>query len=316
MKKIVLIFVVLISFTTLIYPIDVKEIIRNLDRNEVYNTIRYDGIMIIYNEGKKYEKTFKTYAKGNKNFFMEFTNQDDEGTKYMKKDGKLYVYTDDLEKVMPITGHMLKESMMGSDLSYEDTVENDKLLDQYDPVIINETKFDGKTKFKGNDVWIIKLIAKIPERININDFENRVVKKIKSSKKKERTVNFINQYYSKKEGIYILKNNLKDEDRIKIHYKLSALKYIKPSPYGKQIMWVDKERAVALKTDIYSASGKNKLKEIILLNAEDIGGRYFPIEIQMKNLLRKDSKTVFKMNSIKLDIDISDGMFSLKNLER
>ena len=272
--------------------------------------------MIIYNEGKKYEKTFKTYAKGSKNFFMEFINQDDKGTKYMKKDGRLYVYTDDLEKVMPITGHMLKESMMGSDLSYEDTIENETLLDQYDPVIIDETKFDGNTKFKGNDVWVIKLIAKIPKKINTNDFENRVFKKIKSSKKKERTHKFINQYYSNKEGLYILKKDLQDEDKIKIHYKLSALKYIKPSPYGKQIMWVNKDEIAALKVEIYSASGRNKLKEILLLNAKDIGGRYFPIELQIKNLLRKDSKTVFKMNNIKLDIDIPDGMFSLKNLEK
>ena len=81
-------------------------------------------------------------------------------------------------------------------------------------------------------------------------------------------------------------------------------------------MWVNKDEIAALKVEIYSASGRNKLKEILLLNAKDISGRYFPIELQIKNLLRKDSKTVFKMNNIKLDIDIPDGMFSLKNLEK
>ena len=140
---------------------------------------------------------------------MEFINQDDLGTKYMKKEGNLYVYTDDLEKILPITGHMLKESMMGSDLSYEDTVENEKLINQYDPVIVEEKKFEDETKFKGKDVWLIKLIAKVPVKININDFEKRVLNKIKSNRKKTQTFDFINTYYSIKGSDYILKNNLK-----------------------------------------------------------------------------------------------------------
>jgi hypothetical protein len=36
---------------------------------------------------------------------------------------------------MLISGHMLKESMMGSDMSYEDTINNETLESRYDPVL-------------------------------------------------------------------------------------------------------------------------------------------------------------------------------------
>ncbi|MCK4798008.1 MAG: outer membrane lipoprotein-sorting protein, partial [Spirochaetes bacterium] len=234
MKK-TLIISVIILITISAFSIEVKDIVRKLDNNEVYDSIKFEGDMDIYLSGKKYEKTFYSYAKGNKNFFMEFTNFDDQGTKYMKKEGNLFVYTEDLEEVMPITGHMLRESMMGSDLSYEDAIDNETLESQYNAKIIEETKFNGDTKFRGKDVWVLELNAK------------------------RKTVS-----------------------------------------YAKQKIWVDKETFAALKVEQYALSGA-KLKEMLLLDAKWIDKRYFATEIQVKDLLRKDSKTVFKMNKIELD---------------
>lgn len=249
MKK-TLIISVIILITISAFSIEVKDIVRKLDNNEVYDSIKFEGDMDIYLSGKKYEKTFYSYAKGNKNFFMEFTNFDDQGTKYMKKEGNLFVYTEDLEEVMPITGHMLRESMMGSDLSYEDAIDNETLESQYNAKIIEETKFNGDTKFRGKDVWVLELNAK------------------------RKTVS-----------------------------------------YAKQKIWVDKETFAALKVEQYALSGA-KLKEMLLLDAKWIDKRYFATEIQVKDLLRKDSKTVFKMNKIELDVEIPDRMFSLRNLEK
>src|SRR4030042_3544995 len=120
MKKNYLIIILLFLMIYNISAADVLTIIRKLDNNEVFDSIKYDAKMIINISGKKYEKTFYSYAKGRLNYFIEFTNSDDKGTKYLKKDGNLFVFTEDLEEVMPITGHMLRESMMGSDVSYED----------------------------------------------------------------------------------------------------------------------------------------------------------------------------------------------------
>ncbi|HOL57907.1 MAG TPA: outer membrane lipoprotein-sorting protein, partial [Spirochaetota bacterium] len=75
----------------LIFSQDANTILKNIDNNQVYDSIKYEGEMIIYISGKKYVKTFKTLARGNKEFFTEFTNQDDLGTKYLKIEGTLYV---------------------------------------------------------------------------------------------------------------------------------------------------------------------------------------------------------------------------------
>lgn len=250
MKRSFIIVCLLLFIAMNIFCVDPIDIVRKLDNNEIYSSIKYSGEMIITISGKKYEKTFISYAKGNKNSFMEFTNPDDEGTKYMKKDGNMFVYSEDLEEVMPITGHMLRESMMGSDLSYEDAVENDTLESQYNVKIVAEIKFDDDTNFKGRDVWVLELTAK---------------KKAVS--------------------------------------------------YAKQKIWVDKETFAGIKVEQYALSG-TKLKEWLILDAKWIGDRYFTTEVQVRDLLRKDSKTIFKLIEIELDVDIPDRMFSLRNLEQ
>ena len=240
---------ILLVISIMIYWIELSEIVAKLDNNQVFKTIKYDGNFIIYNSGKKYEKTFFSYAKGSSEYYIEFTNSGDLGTKYLKYQGTLYVYTEDLESYMAITGHMLKESLMGSDLSYEDAVNNDTLESQYTYKIINEAVFPDDTNFKGRNCWIIEFDAKT-----------------------------------------------------------------KTVSYAKRVIWVDKETYAPLKEELYALSGA-KLKENLILNAKWIGNRYFPIEIQMRNLLRKDSRTIFTMDNIALDVDVPERYFSLKALK-
>lgn len=144
----------LIYFTMFSFGENALSILKKIDTNQVYNTIRFDGEIVIENNNKKSVKTFKAYAKGDKSYFNEFTNNEDLGTKYLKKDGSLYLYNPEVEEVIPIVGHMLKQSMMGSDMSYEDMINNDNLSDQYIPKIIEEKKFDNR------DVWVMELIGK------------------------------------------------------------------------------------------------------------------------------------------------------------
>ncbi|HOV15325.1 MAG TPA: outer membrane lipoprotein-sorting protein, partial [Spirochaetota bacterium] len=231
-------------FSLNLFSQDVLTIIRNLDKNEIYESIKYEGEMIIETSGKKYVKTFFAYGQGTKNSFIEFTNQDDAGTKYLKTEGKLFIYSPDSEEVIPITGHMLKESMMGSDMSYEDTIDNDTLESRYNAKILKEEEYLGKMCF------VLELIAK---------------KKTES--------------------------------------------------YPKQIIWVDKENFNGLKAELFALSGA-KLKEQKILEVKKIGNRFFPILTEVRDLLRKNSKTTFKMNSVELDIKIPSNTFTLKNLNR
>jgi len=130
------------------------ELLRRVDDNEIYSTIEYDGEMIIEYQNRRYVKNLKGWARGNTDSFIEFNNPEDRGTKYLKTGGRLYVYSPDTEKVMLISGHMLKESMMGSDMSYEDTLDNASLSSRYDPVLA------GPETWNGRPAWVLELNAK------------------------------------------------------------------------------------------------------------------------------------------------------------
>jgi outer membrane lipoprotein-sorting protein len=220
------------------------ELLRRVDDNEIYQTIVYEGQMIIEYQNRRYVKTMKAWGRANNDSFIEFTNREDSGTKYLKKDGRLYVYSPDTEEVMLISGHMLKESMMGSDLSYEDTINNDTLTSRYTPVL------SGSEVWNGRGCWVLDLTAK---------------KKTES--------------------------------------------------YPKQKLWIDKENGDMLHNEQFALSGA-KLKEFSLLKVDVIGGKRFPVEYEMRDMLRKNSKTTFVMSSVVLDKPIADSVFSQRNLEK
>jgi len=130
------------------------ELLKRVDTNEVYSSIQYDGEMIIEYQNRRYVKVMKAWARGNADSFIEFTNSEDKGYKYLKKNGRLYMYSPDTEKVEPISGNMLKDSMMGSDLSYGDTIDNATLSSRYNPVLKGSETWNGRT------AWVLELNAK------------------------------------------------------------------------------------------------------------------------------------------------------------
>jgi outer membrane lipoprotein-sorting protein len=242
-KKILL--VTMMLFTAgLAFSQTAAELLKRIDENKIYSTIEYEGEMIIEYGNRRYVKAMKAWGRGNTDSFIEFTNPEDKGTKYLRTGGRLYVYSPDTEQVMLISGHMLKESMMGSDMSYEDTLNNETLASRYDPVIA------GSEIVNGRDSWVLELKAK---------------KKTES--------------------------------------------------YPSRKLWIDKENGDLLHYELFALSGV-KLKEYTLLKVEVIGGRRFPVEGEMSDLMRKGSKTKFVMKNVVMDKPIPDSVFSRRNLER
>lgn len=226
------------------YPQNAEELLRAVDDNEVFSTIAYDGEMVIEYQNRRYVKTVKGWGRGNTDSFIEFTNQEDRGAKYLKTGGRLYAYSPDTEKVMLISGHMLKESMMGSDLSYEDTVNNDRLSDRY------AAKLAGTEVFNGRECWVLELTAK-----------------------------------SRAES------------------------------YPARKLWIDKQNRDVLHTELFALSGA-KLKEYTALTVEVFDNRRFPTRYEMRDLLRKGSRTTFTMRNVSLDRPVADSVFSQRNLGR
>ncbi len=138
-----------------VFAISADEILLRLDKNEVFNSQEAVATMVIQKGGKKLTKNMKIWGVKEKNkFFVEFTNPEDKGVKYLRIDKELWIYFPDADDVMKISGHMLRQGMMGSDVSYEDMLSDEDYRSRYDAKLL------GSTNLNGIDCYVIELVAK------------------------------------------------------------------------------------------------------------------------------------------------------------
>ncbi|MCL2070588.1 MAG: outer membrane lipoprotein-sorting protein [Treponema sp.] len=152
-KKLILLTLIVFVAGGFAFSQTAMQILQTVDNNEVFNTIQYEGEMIIEHNNRRVVRTMNAWARGNDDSFMEFTNREDQGTRYLRARGRLMVYSPDIEGVMLISGHMLRESMMGSDLSYEDTMDNAPLSARYTPELLRTETLNGRS------AWVLELTA-------------------------------------------------------------------------------------------------------------------------------------------------------------
>ncbi|MBN1595984.1 outer membrane lipoprotein-sorting protein [candidate division FCPU426 bacterium] len=135
-----------------------SDIIRKVDGNQVFSTETFKAKMVIAKDKRTLTKTFYGYGqKQDMKSFMEFTNPEDKGVKYLKLDDELWIYFPDADDVMKISGHMLRQGMMGSDISYEDMLENDSIEEKYDSRLLEDKQVDGR------ECYVVELQAKKPD---------------------------------------------------------------------------------------------------------------------------------------------------------
>jgi len=222
--------------------ITAEEIINMRDDNEYFDTAQMEADMIIVSGSRKITKTM-TALTDKKNSLAEFTNPQDRGTKFLKIEGDLWMFFPDAEEIIKISGHMLNQGMMGSDFSYQDLMESDKLTDLYDFKIIKEEELDGRP------CYVLEGIAR--------------------------------------EGVKV--------------------------SYYRRVSWIDKERFIGLKEELYAESGRI-LKETKANKIEEIEGRWIAVDSVMENKLRKDTYTQFILIQINFNPEIPEETFSLQNL--
>jgi len=221
------------------------ELLASMDKNRDYESMTYTGVMKITLGGQLRTKTMKTESLiKKKKSVVEFINPEDKGTKYLMLGSELWIYFAEEDDVVKISGHMLKEGMMGSDVSYEDALSGDTLSQKYDMSVTGEEALDGKA------CYVLELNAKVPE-----------------------------------------------------------------APYAKRKMWVEKSTYVALKEEMYAKSGK-LLKVSKVLEVRSVDGRNVPSKVEMSNMLRGNSKTVFEMTEMKINPTLSEDRFTMQFLRR
>jgi outer membrane lipoprotein-sorting protein len=132
------------------------EILKQIDSNMLYEQRTANATMTIVRPNRNPKVMEMTiYSEGLDKAAIEFTAPAREkGTRFLKLEDNLWIYMPSTEKVMKISGHMLRQSMMGSDFSYEDSVRNESLEDLF------LAELEGEEKVNGRQCHVIRLSSK------------------------------------------------------------------------------------------------------------------------------------------------------------
>ena len=150
--------IILISFSFILgqpNELTVQEIISAMDDNLNAKSRVLTSKMIVH--GRRSSRTIesKNWVVGINQAFTEYLSPPREaGTKMLKLDDKLWTYSPQTDRVIQISGHMLRQSVMGSDMSYNDMMEDRPLSELYDAIL------EGSIIIDGRDHWIMLLKAK------------------------------------------------------------------------------------------------------------------------------------------------------------
>lgn len=224
---------------------DAQTILDKIDQNMASENRVLTSKMLIH--GRRTDRTIesKSWSIGDQKSFTEYLSPAREkGTKMLKLEDKLWMYSPSTDRIIQISGHMLRQSVMGSDLSYEDMMDDQTLKDNYDATVTTSDTASGR------QCWVLELNAK--------------------------------------------KKN---------------------TAYFKRKIWVDRERFVPLKEDLFAKSGK-LLKRLTLTDVVYIENRWFPKRMIFKDMLKEGKGTEFIIDTIKFDQKIAKSRFSKASLRR
>ena len=106
-----------------------KEILERIDKNMASKSTISTSKMVIHGARQTRTIEAKSWGMGDKKSFTEYlAPAREKGTKMLKLEDKLWIYSPGSDRIIQISGHMLRQSLMGSDLSYEDMMDNAELL--------------------------------------------------------------------------------------------------------------------------------------------------------------------------------------------
>ena len=133
-----------------------EKLVDAIDSNLNAKSRVLKSTMIVH--GRRTSRTIvsKSWVKGINQAYTEYLAPPREaGTKMLKSGDKLWTYSPQTDRVIQISGHMLRQSVMGSDMSYSDMMEDRPLVDLYNATI------EGSEIIDGREHWILFLEAKI-----------------------------------------------------------------------------------------------------------------------------------------------------------
>jgi hypothetical protein len=221
------------------------EILTRVDRTMFSEQKIAVSRMIIHGRRETRTVESKSWQRGTSESYTEFlAPAREKGTKMLKLKDMLWEYSPSTDRTIMISGHMLRQSVMGSDLSYEDMMEDPHLPNLYSASVASLDVLNGR------DCWVLDLKAK-------------------------------------KEDI----------------------------AYDHRQIWVDRERYVVLKENLYARSGK-LLKTAEVREVMRVQNHWLAKFALYKDALKEGEGTEFHVDSVTLDADIPDYLFSKAALRR
>lgn len=244
MKKFTLLLLTML-IVSILQAQDAEQIIRDVDKNLSAESRIVEASMTVHGRRSSRTMTSKGYTVENEKSFTEYLSPAREkGTKMLKLGNEMWLYSPSTDRTIMISGHMLRQSVMGSDLSYEDMMEDRKLTDMYTATLVGEETIEGRK------CYILHLEAKVDD-----------------------------------------------------------------VAYHSQKQWIDTERLVPLRQELYAKSGQ-LLKEITLSNVQRIGNRWFPMKMVYKDVLKDGKGTEWSVTSIEFNKTIPEHIFSKASLKQ
>ncbi len=205
----------------------------------------FESEMIIHGTRNSRTITSISYSAGTKQSFTQYLSPArEQGTKMLKLGNQLWIYSPSTDRIIQISGHMLRQSVMGSDLSYEDMMDDRKLTEIYSAKVTDNEIIDGR------NTYVLELTAKVDN-----------------------------------------------------------------AAYHLQKIWVDTERFVPLKQEMFAKSGQ-LLKRTTLTDVKQVQGRWFPTKMLYKDVLKDGTGTEFRFKSVKFDQEIPDYIFTKAALKQ
>ena len=218
------------------------EVIERMERNERVSALRSTGSLQISDRFGTRTKTFISTAAGDDRSLLEFTNPEEAGQKILRLDDEIYLYFPEAEEVIHLQGAALRESVLGSDFSYEDMTAAGSLLDDY------EVALEGTEAIAGRDCYRLRLTAKRRDVV-----------------------------------------------------------------YPQQVVWIDAEQFVTRRVEQFSRRGR-PLKQMVISDYRTVGDKLIPVRLEMSDLMKRDSRTLFLLDSVEVDGAIDENLFSLEEL--
>ena len=127
----------------------VEQLLRGLEYNLNSETRTSALTMVVVNRRRTRTMELKTFGRGLDESSLEFTAPAREkGTRFYRKGDEMWMYLPSVERTQKISGHMLRQGMMGSDMSYEDMSGNTDWDEDYTGVVEGEEQIDGRAHFK------------------------------------------------------------------------------------------------------------------------------------------------------------------------